>query len=263
MKINLLSHKTDLIISSFSGEVIDRNNYIVIKTPSEPNYFWGNYLLFPKEPEKGDYQKWINIYKSEFVNKPSFLTFTWDSSIEGLVEEFINNNFKLSKYWVLSTQKVNKPSKYNNNIEIRELKTENDWEQYIDVHINENWYLSSQSQKLFLESQRESAKRIVQSGKGKRFGAFLENKLVGEAGIYYEGNLGRYNQISTHQNFRRQGICGTLIYKISKIAFENMGIETLVIVADEEYHATKIYMDVGFKVCEKQISLEWFDKNIY
>jgi hypothetical protein len=263
MKINLLSHKTDLIISSFSGKITDKGDYLVIKTSSEPDYFWGNYLLFTKEPQEGDYEKWTNIYKYEFGDNPGFMTFTWDSSKEGLTEEFIKNDFKLNKCHVLELQKAIKPLKYNKNVEIRELKLEDDWEQYVEVHINENWGLSNQSQKAFLEGQRESAKKIVESGKGKRFGAFLGKKLVGEAGIYYEGNLGRYNQISTHQNFRRQGICGTLVYNTAKIAFETMGIKTLVIVADEEYHAAKIYMNVGFKVCEKQISLEWFDKNIY
>lgn len=263
MKINLLSNKTDLILSKFSGEIIDREEYTVIKTPSQPNYFWGNYLIFPKEPEKENYKKWINIYKNEFGNNPGYITFTWDTGKEGYTEEFIQNGFSLTKLDILMAQKVDIPPKYNKDIEVRELKYKSDWEQYIEVHINENWYLSSQSQKSFLENQRDLAKKIVKEGKGKTFGAFLGEKLVGELGIYYEGILGRYNNVSTHQNYRRNGICSTLIYNTSKIAFETIGIKNLVVAADEEYHAGKIYLSVGFKLFEKQISLEWFNKEIY
>ena len=44
MHLNSLVIKTDLIFARFSGEVIDRGNYLVIRTPSNTGYHLGNYL---------------------------------------------------------------------------------------------------------------------------------------------------------------------------------------------------------------------------
>jgi len=36
MKVHSLGYQTDLIFPAFDGEVIDRGDYLVIKTPSNP-----------------------------------------------------------------------------------------------------------------------------------------------------------------------------------------------------------------------------------
>lgn len=62
MEINSLGRRTDLIFSKFSGSVHDRGSYTVIKTPSNPGYHWGNYLIFDKAPKGGDLQRWKDIF---------------------------------------------------------------------------------------------------------------------------------------------------------------------------------------------------------
>jgi hypothetical protein len=41
-----------------------------------------------------------------------------------------------------------------------------------------------------------------------------------------------------------------------------MGIEKLVMVADENYHAARIYESVGFKPVEKIYGVCWSDKSV-
>jgi len=93
------------------------------------------------------------------------------------------------------------------------------------------------------------------------FGAELRGELVGDAGIYWERQVGQFDNVGTHRDYRRQGVCSTLIYLASKFAFETRGIETLVIEADEDHHAARIYESVGFVPTEKLIRLEWYDKS--
>lgn len=38
-----------------------------------------------------------------------------------------------------------------------------------------------------------------------------------------------------------------------------MGVDTLVMIADEHYHAARIYESVGFKPVEKIRGLTWWD----
>lgn len=51
-----------------------------------------------------------------------------------------------------------------------------------------------------------------------------------------------------------------MVFRSASYAFEKMGVKTLVMVADEEYHAAKIYESVGFVPTEKIVGVCWWDK---
>ena len=103
-------------------------------------------------------------------------------------------------------------------------------------------------------------RKMAQAGLGAWFGAFLENQLVADLGLFFEAGVGRFQQVETHPDFRRRGICGTLVYHSSRFGFEKMEARTLVMVADEHYHAARIYESVGFRPKERQVGLDWWDK---
>ena len=101
---------------------------------------------------------------------------------------------------------------------------------------------------------------MVQSGLGCWFGGFLGSRMVASLGIFRDGDVGRYQIVSTHAEFRRRGICGSLVYLSARHAFEEMGLTTLVMVADEDYHAARIYESAGFIPSEKILGVCWWDK---
>lgn len=266
MKIKSLAYRTDLIYSEFEGTVKNKENYLVIKTPSRPSYFWGNYILMKNAPQNESYKEWIDIYKSEFnKSEPNFMTFGIDSTDNHInnLEQFINNGFTIKSTSVLTSTILKYPKKYNSNIEIRQLNDDNDWKGWVDVHKNENWYLSKDSESAFLETQLVSTRKFTESYPGMRFGAFLNGKLVGDLGIYFSNDIGRFNSVSTHQDYRNKGICQTLLYESFKHVTEKCNIKKLVIVADNEYFALDIYKKAGFIETENQIGLEWYNKDIY
>ena len=45
MHIRSLGWRTDLIFPRFDGVVTDRGDYLVVRTPSNPGFYWGNFLL--------------------------------------------------------------------------------------------------------------------------------------------------------------------------------------------------------------------------
>jgi predicted GNAT family acetyltransferase len=103
-------------------------------------------------------------------------------------------------------------------------------------------------------------RRMGQAGLGEWFGAFLDGRLVADLGVFTDGSVGRFQSVGTHPGYRRRGICGTLVHQASRHAFERIGVETLVMVADEHYFAAKIYESVGFQRTEKQVGLDWWEK---
>lgn len=102
---------------------------------------------------------------------------------------------------------------------------------------------------------------MTRAGLGLWFGAFLENRLVADLGVFTAGRIGRFQQVGTHPDYRRRGICGALVYQASRYAFDQMKLETLVMVADENYHAAKIYESVGFQAKEHQVGVDWWKES--
>ena len=64
MQLRSLGHQTDLIFPRFDGLILDRGDYLVICTPANPAFYWGNFLLFAAPPCQGDLVRWRQAVKS-------------------------------------------------------------------------------------------------------------------------------------------------------------------------------------------------------
>lgn len=262
MKLKSLGYRSDLIFTRFDGESSDRGSYLVVKTTSNPTYFWGNLLIFDRPPQRGDLREWRRLFKEEFKDPQTYhLTFAWDCPDEGDLSEFLENGFRFEKGVALTARKVHLPSKNHSSLVVRPLSTDEDWENSIQVQLTcGNETLTKEQWENFDRTQASRYRKMVDAGLGFWFGGFLGSKMVASLGIFRDGDVGRYQIVSTHAEFRRQGICGSLVYQSAQYAFEKMGLKTLVMVADENYHAAKIYESVGFVASEKMLGVCWWDK---
>lgn len=263
MKVKNLGHLTDFIFQKYDGKIEDKEDYLVIQTDSNPNYFWGNYVLFPDPPKAGDYKKWVRIFKEEFTNPSIYhMCFSWDSinGEKGHISEFEKAGFKFEISSVLSTNLVSPPPKLNKELKVQPIYEKSQFAQCIDAQTR-----GSSDKKMDLDWNEFYTKsmakysHLVSLGVGKWFAAIFNDKIVGSLGIFVEGEIARYQMVSTDPNFQRRGVCSTLVYESARYAFEHMKVKTLVMVADDNYHAGKIYESVGFKPTAKQAGLCWYD----
>lgn len=266
--LNSLGRRTDLIFARFSGEVVERADYIAVKTPSNPTYHWGNYLIFDRAPLPGDLKAWSAIFEREFDYLPEghHLAFTWDAldAGQGEVEEFLAAGYELDSAYVLATGEVKTPPKVNAEVAVRKIESDADWEAVIrnGVLCSDPKYFSSEAKcEEFQRSRMQEYRRMSEAGLGHWFGAYLGDQLVGDLGIYHDGEIGRYQNVGTHPEHRRKGVCGTLVYETANLAFAEYGVTKLVMEADTEYHAAKIYESVGFQRCETNYALTWWQRN--
>ena len=266
MKVKSLGYQTDLIFPDYDGEIIDRGDYLVILTPDNPTFHWGNFILFKNPPKSSDFEQWKKIFNQEIASRldVKHMTFGWDSikGETGDIKLFVDDGFDFEKSIVLSTDEVNVPKKYNTEVEIRPLSEDWEWEQ---ARLNQIACRDSchdiASYTRFKTDQMLRYRNMVNSGLGHWFGAFLGKELVADLGIFQINNRARFQSVGTNPDYRRLGICGTLVYEASQYAFEKMKSKTLVMVADEDYHAARIYESVGFKPTERQVGLSWWERS--
>lgn len=69
------------------------------------------------------------------------------------------------------------------------------------------------------------------------------------------GDLGRFQLVGTDPRFARRGVCSTLVHDASRWALTELGVDALVIAADAEYHAARVYESVGFRPTERLCAL--------
>lgn len=105
-------------------------------------------------------------------------------------------------------------------------------------------------------------RQMARLGRGEWFGAFYQDRLVADLGLFCESGIARFQSVETHPDFRRRGICGALVYQASRYGLERLEADVLVMIADEHYFAAHIYETIGFKPAERQVGLEWSEKEI-
>lgn len=136
MKLRSLGYRSDLIFTQFDGLTEDRGSYLIVRTPSSPNYFLGNLLIFEHPPRAGDFQKWTTLFKREFDDPRIYhQTFAWNSSdgATGDVSEFLKNGFSLDNGVVLTATMVHPPQKFHPTVVVKPLVTDQDWEDSVQV----------------------------------------------------------------------------------------------------------------------------------
>lgn len=263
MKLQSLGYRTDLMFRRFEGEVLDRGDYLVVRTPKNPGYRWGNFLIFDRAPGTGDLERWKAIFADEIGTPPVYnhYVFGWDGSRRGEIEPFLEAGFRLEESAVLTAQSVNPPPKLNTACQVRGF-TPDDWREWIELELAMNAAESPQNQegagfRTYLEGKAAEYRAMTASGLGQWFGAFVDGRLAASLGLFVWHGLGRFQLVATHPAYRRQGLCGTLVYRVSQLGLEQMGAETLVMVADPHYIAIQIYESVGFRKSETMLGVEW------
>jgi hypothetical protein len=234
--------KTGIEIDSFENILKERVEYLVIETPGNPGYYWGNYLIFPNAPNPEDQERWESLFFKEFAHQPKVKhqAFTWDSPERGAT--FIG--FEQEEASELVLTKLQQPKNYNKRIQVRALGSDQDWE---DAIYNQ---MSTRSESfayepyfVFKKTQMQRYRKMAEAKQGNWYGAFLEGKLVADCGFYCFHEIGRFQSVGTHPDFRRQGICATLIYECVR---QNPQAQESVIVA-ELGTADRVYRSVGFE----------------
>lgn len=265
MKNLTLGYRSELIFTGFDGQVDDRGDYLVMRTLTNPNYFWGNLLIFDRPPEEGDAERWRALFHKEFPDPRIYhVTLAWNSPTGeiGAVDQFKSLDFKHEDKVVLSASRLVKPRYFNPALEVRTFDSEAQWEEMIEVEtLSADDHLPPAEWEKFYRAQAKRFWAMQVAGLGHWYGGYLDGKLVCGLGLFYREGLGRYQSVVTHPDFRRRGLCGTLVYETGRRALEKTSARELVMCADPGYHAIKIYEAVGFKREVTEHGVCWWDKS--
>jgi len=249
MKVGSLGTITNLFFARWNGVVLERDQHWVIKTPSNPGFHWGNYLLFTRAPEAQDVTRWVELFDQElnYGSTPHHYAFAWEGEHgEGDLAPFLAEGFQHETSVVLTANKLVAAKPTKRPFEVKTLETDEEWLAACELQIACGDPSFARGYREFKERQMRGYRKLAEQGKGDWFGGFVDGELVADLGVFHHEGIGRYQNVGTHPDHRRQGFCGELVYQAGRYVQTHYQVETLVMEADPGYHAARIYESVGF-----------------
>lgn len=240
----------------FDGEVRDRGDYIVARSPLNPDFYWGNFLLFPEAPVAGDLARWSRRFGAEFGadHRVRHLAFGWDGDAGGDTAEFVRAGFSVEDDIVLTARALAAaPAAGPAGVTVRALRSDGDWEALAAFQATADEEMSKPAYQSFKEAQRRRYRRMADAGLGFWLGAFADDRLVAQLGLYFDGRAGRYQDVLTHPDHRRRGIATALVQAAGARALAGRADELVIVAGNAD--AERIYRRVGFTPAGRQHGL--------
>ena len=283
--ITSLGFRTDVALRVLEGaEVTDRGDYLVVRSPDNPDFWWGNFLLLAGWPAPGTADSWLARFAAEFplarhvtlgvdsagvdsagvdsagvdsagVDSAGVDGAGEDSVHDGVIPaEFLAAGLEPQRDTVLTCAAVGPPPHPSAEAEIRRLESDADWQQSVELTVR---CFGPGESRDYLEDRTAVRRRLTLAGRGAWFGAFAGGRLLAQLGLFDAGDgYARYQHVETAPEARRRGLAGTLVWHAGRYGREVLGTSTFVIVADPADVAIRVYRACGFADRQRQFGFE-------
>jgi ribosomal protein S18 acetylase RimI-like enzyme len=254
MEISSLGWRTDLAMLEHSGsEVSDRGDHLVVHTPDNPTFWWGNFLLLAHAPRDGDDARhWLDVFAEEHPRaRHVAIGVDGGDGDPGDLTALTDAGLETEASTVMTATSVHAPPRPNTEATYRTLESDADWEQQVELSmVGEGVGYDRE----FCTARALAERGLVERGYGAWWGAFDGDRLLSSMGLFTASvGLARFQAVKTHPDARGRGLAGTLVHRVSRFGFADLGARTLVMVADPDYLAIRVYRSVGFVDSERQL----------
>lgn len=273
MRLATLGIATDLMLARWSSEVLDRGEHMVVRTPSEPDFWMGNALVVsPPPPPSREGVGGLSETGAVGTDAPMWLA-RWQGVFERVFPQAAHRALVVdgdvgadvdaavaAAGWVMQRNialaatalpEAAPPA----GVVVRVLAGDADWGQVTSLALASDEHAArasggeplDQIYREFVAARGRSKRAWCEAGRGAWWGAFRGEELVGSLGLFAEDGLGRYQDVVTHPAWRRQGIARALLCASGRDALGRGAAKRIVIVAMLGSDAARLYRAVGFE----------------
>jgi len=238
--------------------VADRGNHLVVRTRANPGFHWGNFVLADQTWVDRPLSDLVAVFHAEHP-QAGHVALGVDG-VDGLAwadDELAQCGLEVERSVVMTATEVHEPSQPNTEAVCRMLASDGDWAAAVDLLSNGNDDGFDPLEHHDFERRRMAARREQQAaGLGGWFGAFVDGEMLCGLGLFTDGSgLGRFQSVATLESSRRRGLAATLVNHASLVGLRDYAILDLVMVADPEDAAIRIYRSLGFVDSEIQVQV--------
>ena len=264
-EIRSLAWATDIDVLPGDATAARRDGYWVVRSPSNPTHYWGNFLLFDDAPSPGDRSHWESQFAAEFDGERTseHTAFAWDrtdGSVGAAETELVAAGYTLELTVGLLARpaEVRPHQRASGEVAVRPLDPRpgadaDAWAQVVGLWIaGRNSRFSEADYRPFATARLDDLRALFASGRGAWWVAELAGgEVAGSLGIVVTGSRARYQTVDTAPAHRRRGICSRLVVEAAQRTAAAQPVEHFVICADPDYHALGLYESLGFRAVER------------
>ena len=243
-----------------------RDGYLVVRSPSNPSHYWGNFLLFDDPPRDGDGSRWEALLAETFGDEPRVRhrTFAWDRTDDDIGAargEFVDRGYDLDESVALVARaaQLRPHPRQSNEVAVRALDSADGadtelWDAVVELQLQgRDAGHDEDAFRAFSRQRLDDLRALFRRGRGAWYVALdrTTGTVVGSCGIVATAGRGRFQAVDTALPFRRRGICSRLVVEAAHLSAAEYGVTRLVIVADRHYHALGLYESLGFERAEQ------------
>jgi GNAT superfamily N-acetyltransferase len=235
-----LALTTELALAATRGRIIDRGDYIVVETPDDPGYYYGNLLVMPAPPQVGEVAFWVRRFNEHFP-QAEHVTLWWDGirGDTGAETELVAAGFTIERGLVMAADAIAAAPAV---LPVRELGPD-------EISDQIGWAIADrhdEAYRRFLQRRAAWQRRLVTRRTARFWGAFDGAQLVASLGLAELGSIGRYQDVETLPAYRGRGLASALLYAAARAA----SVERVIVLAERR----ELYERAGFRLLERTAS---------
>lgn len=231
-----------------------RPGYMVSRTPERIDFNYGHALLLEAPPDERGVDYWLGRWLLEQQSTECDRAFLlWEEAgapasepawLDRLPE---NSQLYVNHCLGLDGSDPLPRALPPEGIAIRRFDGRSDWRQAVELTANINddgGFFATERAYWLYEGYRE----LVEGGEGEWLGAFADVKLVGALGLIHGEKEARFQDVLTHPEHRRRGICKALLRSAIERYRAARGDHTVYILAKAGADSERLYTDFGFRL---------------
>ena len=251
-----LGWQSHLLACRFGAEIGEHDDCIVLRTPDNPTYYWGNCLLLPAAPRDEDVAHWLARFDEEIASKQAASTHrAFGINVAALadplpswraagIDEFDEMAVLMLEPASLAAQPAVRDTP---GLVLRALALPDELELAVEAQVvARDASFAAEGWRVFRRSTMQRMAAMQDAGIANWFGAMVGDVLAANCGLVHDGRLGRFQFVETQPAWRRRGLCRALVHHVCRHAFGTLGLRRLVMCADPHDMAIGIYRSLGF-----------------
>jgi ribosomal protein S18 acetylase RimI-like enzyme len=251
-----LGWQSHLLASRYGAEIAERDDCIVLRTPTNPTYYWGNCLILPAAPRDNELPAWLARFDEEIASKQAASThLAFGINAATLTDPLLSwraagiDEFDETAVLTLAPAGLSPQPSVRDapGLVLRTLDLQRELEIAVEAQVAaRDESFGAEGYRVFRRSAMQRMAAMQPAGSGLWFGALADGVLAADCGLVHDGVMGRFQYVETQAEWRRRGLCRALVWHVCHHAFHALGLQRLVMCADPNDVAIGIYRSVGF-----------------
>ena len=259
--------RTDFIVHRYGAVVEEHPGHLVVRTPANPTFYWGNCLVLPAAPRDEDLPLWLDRFDAHIrQHQPESTHVAIGVDAPWAGEPFAAwraAGFTLQLTTMLRLQPgqlVGAPRPVQGRTQFRALDLSSDGEALLAVETSDVGGFEPEGYREFRRRQHGRYLEMQRDGLLQWFGLWCDGVLAATCGLIRDrpeaGVDGRFQFVTTHADWRRRGLCTALIHAVSDFAFTHWQVGQVYMAADPEDVAIGIYRSLGYRDIDNGFGLQ-------